>query len=278
MTFLLSKLGDEVLRPSVMLLLLAWIGLILSYHRGSRWGRRLLTVGLVGYLLIFLLPVDSWALLPLEDRFPRPTEPLRVDEIIVLSGAIEAELSRDRGIPSLNSNAERMTAAVALAHRHPEARVLFTGASSAVIPGGPTETEGARQLFASLGLDPTHIIFEDRARNTHENALNSWHLVQPAPAGCWLLITSARHEPRAVGVFREVGWDVTAWPVGYKSGHSLRAWLAPSLSQRFVNLDSAAHEWIGLLAYRLIGWTGTLFPTVQDRQERSDPCDQVHVG
>jgi uncharacterized SAM-binding protein YcdF (DUF218 family) len=267
MTFLLAKFGGDLLRPSVLLLLLCWIGFWFAFRRDSARGRRLLAAGLTGDLLILLLPVDSWALLPLEDRFPRPSEPSHIDGIIVLGGAIATETTRDRGIPSLNSDAERMTEGVALARRHPEARLVFTGASGSVIPGGPIETDGARQLFTALGLDPARIIFEDESRNTRENALNSRRLVHPAPESCWLLITSARHEPRAVGVFRHIGWSVTAWPVAYKSGRSLRAWVEPSFSSRLGNLDVAAHEWLGVIGYRMMGWTDTLFPAPQGAAE-----------
>jgi uncharacterized SAM-binding protein YcdF (DUF218 family) len=264
MTFILTKFGGDLLRPSVLLLLLCWAGFWFGRYRDSAWGRRLLAAGLIGYLLILLLPVDSWVSLPLEDRFPRPAEPSNIDGIIVLGGAIATEITRDRGIPSLNADAERMTEAVALALRHPEARLVFTGASGSVIPGGAIETDGARQLFAALGLDPARIVFEDRSRNTRENASDSWRLVHPARESCWLLITSASHVPRAIGVFRHIGWNVTAWPVAYKSGRTLRAWVEPSFSSRLGNLDAATHEWLGLFGYRLIGWTDTLFPAPQD--------------
>jgi uncharacterized SAM-binding protein YcdF (DUF218 family) len=264
MTFLLAKFGGGLLNPSVLLLLLCCAGFWFAFYRDSTWGRRLLAAGLMGYLLILLLPVDQWALLPLEDRFPRQGEPSHIDGVIVLGGAIATGITRDRGIPSLNADAERMTEAIALAQRHPEAQLVFAGASGSVIPGGPIETTGARQLFTAFGLDPARIIFDNRSRSTRENASDSWRLVHPARESCWLLITSARHEPRAVGVFRHIGWSVTAWPVAYKSGHSLRAWLEPSFSGRLGNLDAAAHEWLGLLGYRLIGWTDTLFPAPQD--------------
>jgi uncharacterized SAM-binding protein YcdF (DUF218 family) len=264
MLFLLSKLGGDLVRPSVLLLSLSWTGLGLMSRWGSVWGWRLLVTGLAGYLLILLLPLDSWALLPLEDRFPRPAQTTRIDGIVVLSGAVDTEISRDRGIPSLNDAAERMTEAVALARHHPEARIVFTGASSAIIPGGPTEVDGARQLFSALGLDLARITFEDRARNTIENARNSRALVRPAAGEHWLLVTSAKHEPRAMGVFRHIGWQITAWPIAYKSCHSLCAWTAMSFLQRLSNLDAAAHEWVGLLTYRLIGWTDAWFPAPQD--------------
>jgi hypothetical protein len=57
--------------------------------------------------------------------------------------------------------------------------------------------------------------------------------------------------------------------VAYRSGRSLRAWMMPSLSERLENLDAAAHEWVGLLAYRLFDRIGALFPEGDDTP---DPC------
>ena len=71
--------------------------------------------------------------------------------------------------------------------------------------------------------------------------------------------------PRAAGVFGAAGWTVLADPVGYKTAPVLRVELAPSLPERVVRLDAAWHEWVGLLAYRLLGRTDRLFPA-PDRQ------------
>src|SRR5208283_449632 len=134
------------------------------------------------------------------------------------------------------------------------------GASSDIVTGGPTEAEWAGPLLQSLGLRSGRIIIEAEARNTYENALNTWRLVHPAAGECWLLVTSAAHMPRAMGTFRRVGWNPTAWPVSYKTGHSVWTWFSQSPSQRLAGLDSAAHEWFGLLAYRLMDRTDALFP------------------
>jgi hypothetical protein len=40
--------------------------------------------------------------------------------------------------------------------------------------------------------------------------------------------------------------------------------MIPSMSERLANLDAAAHEWMGLLAYRLFGRTDALFPEADD--------------
>ena len=43
-------------------------------------------------------------------------------------------------------------------------------------------------------------------------------LVHPAPGEVWLLVTSAFHMPRAVGIFRAQDWPVVAYPVDYQTG------------------------------------------------------------
>ena len=71
----------------------------------------------------------------------------------------------------------------------------------------------ARQLWTGMGVPPERMLFETAARNTHENAVLAHALAKPRPGETWLLVTSASHMPRSVGVFRRAGWDVVPWPV-----------------------------------------------------------------
>ena len=262
LTFVFGKFVDTITSPTALLLLSAFIGLLLTARRhDSVAGRRLLWIGVGGFVLLQLLPVDQWALLPLEDRFPQVTHPpAHVDGIIVLGGAIETELSADRGIPALNGDAERITEAVILARRYPTARLIYTGGEGALIPSGLAEADAARSLFTAMGVAPDRLTLEDRSRTTYANAVLTKALVQPQPGQIWILLTSAYHMPRSVGVFRAVGWQVLPWPVGYKSGHDLLTWMPRMLGIRLNQLDDAVHEWVGLIAYRLMGRTDTLFP------------------
>ena len=66
-----------------------------------------------------------------------------------------------------------------------------------------------------LGVDPARIIVEDQSRNTEENARFTAAIVHPEPKQRWLLVTSAFHMPRAIGVFEKAGFDVVADPVAY---------------------------------------------------------------
>ena len=76
-----------------------------------------------------------------------------------------------------------------------------------------------------------------------------------------LLVTSAFHMPRAVGLFRKAGIDVLPWPTDYRTSGTAR--LAFDFTQPSANAQiatTAMREWIGLFAYYLTGRTHRLLP------------------
>jgi uncharacterized SAM-binding protein YcdF (DUF218 family) len=153
-----------------------------------------------------------------------------------------------------------MTALVELARRFPNARVIFSGGSAALFPQA-TEAEFALRLFERLGLPPGRVIAEDNSRNTVENARFSKEVAKPKPGERWLLVTSAYHLPRAMGVFRKAGFPVEAYPVDWRTRGArdvLRPF--PTLGDGLRRTDTAVREWVGLLMYRLTGRSDELFP------------------
>ncbi len=260
MFFILSKVLWWIAKPSSVLVLALLLGLIASLLRW-RAGRWLLWLGAVGFILVAVQPVDDVILWPLEQRFPAVrTMPDHLDGIIVLGGAVDPGLTAKYGMPALNDAAERMTTFVTLARAYPTAKLIFSGGSGMIERPDLREADTARQLFADLGLDTSRIIFERDSRNTYENAVFSKRLADPQPGERWALVTSAMHMPRAVGAFREVGWAVLPWPVGYKA---FNEGLLGNLGVKLERLDSAVHEWLGLAAYRLAGRSSALFPAPQ---------------
>jgi uncharacterized SAM-binding protein YcdF (DUF218 family) len=111
-----------------------------------------------------------------------------------------------------------------------------------------------------IGAPVYRVIFESEARNTFENALLSRELARPKPGETWVLISSATHMPRAVGVFRKLGWPVLPYPVAYRSGKDAGIRLFPGLAATLAQVDDVAHEWVGLLVYWLLDRTSALLP------------------
>ncbi|MEE8664098.1 MAG: YdcF family protein [Acetobacter sp.] len=255
--FLIGKLFGLACRPSALLTICLIAGLCL--HR-KKAGRILMAVAGMGFFLCLLLPVGDWALRPLENRFQIPAKlPEHIDGIIVLGGGINDRISQDRQTPVLSPAGNRMTTGVILAHRYPGSRLIFSGGSGAVIQGQANESDWAHVLFRELEVPETQITLENRSRTTWENALFSKELVHPDPGSIWLLVTSADHMPRAVGMFRKAGWNVIPYPTGYQTLIHGNQWLF-SLSGTLFKLDTAFHEWAGLFAARLRHETDSLFP------------------
>jgi uncharacterized SAM-binding protein YcdF (DUF218 family) len=264
--FVFSKLAWALVQPSnvlLLLLVLATLGLLLGYRRFGTW---LLCGVTLALIVITVLPIGTWLLTPIENRFAPPALPEHVDGIIMLGGGVEPDTSAIRGQIALNESAERVTALVELAHRYPEARLVVSGGIGSLVGGTGHPARALEAFYRQQGLDVARIQFEERSRNTQENAAFAKELVHPGPDERWLLVTSAYHMPRSVGVFRQAGWPVIAYPVDYRSGGAvdfrgvLGRLVEPNVGEGLIELDLAVKSWVGLLAYRLMGRTSALFP------------------
>ena len=263
MAFILSKLFWFLFNPGNLLVL----GLVTGYLAGfapwkrfRRLGRIVLVTTLGAMLAVAILPLGSWLTVPLEERFPAPAVlPEGVAGIIALGGAFHLRRSADRGTAQLNEYGERMIAFADLARRFPEARLIFTGGSGSLRDHEIRESDFVPGLMADLGIDPGRILFERESRNTHENAVYSKRLAKAPPGEVWLLITSAFHMPRAMGVFRAAGWDVVPYPVDYQTSGPGQGRLGFSLTSGLYLLGLGLHEWVGLAAYRALGWTTAFY-------------------
>ena len=255
-----SKILSPLLDPGNFLLFLLVLGALLYMTRWNRTGRALMIGAITGLLVIAVLPLGSWLTTPLENRFQAPPDLQQVDGIIVLGGATQAYLTKIRGQSSLNANAERLTGFVNLARRYPDARLVFTGGSSALKGDTISEADIAEQIFQGLGLDTSRIHFERNARNTWENAQKTYPVIKPSADQTWLLVTSARHMPRAVGVFRKTGWSVTAWPVDYRTSGETAFGLRFNLKAGLAGLSEGIREWVALMVYVFMDRTDNLFP------------------
>ena len=262
MFFVISKVLGFFAIPSNLVMSIGILGLLLLPTRFMRAGRWLVVTSLILLAILGLSPLANLLIIPLEQRFPPwDAGSGAPDGIIVLGGAISPDVSAARNDVALNESAERLTAVAELARRYPNARILFSGGSGALIYDEGTEAEFAARILESFGIPYARVMLEDRSRNTAENAVYTKELVKPKPGERWLLVTSAHHMPRSIGVFRKVGFVVEAYPVDWRT----RGWedaLRPfaTLGDGLRRADTAVREWVGLLAYWLTGKSSELFP------------------
>lgn len=266
MFYTISKVAWFFATPSNLLISLVLLGLILAlFKRFRRLGIGLSLVFTVATGALGLLPIASYILLPLEERFPPFRDDGRpVDGIILLGGSVEAADSASRGMIVSNESAERVLDTIQLAHRYPNARILISGGGGTVFGDGAAEAPIIAAYLKSVGIDPGRILVEDRSRTTSENALFSRDLAKPREGERWLLVTSAWHMPRAVGVFEKADFPITPYPVDFRTGggrnnHRPFAFVSEGLRR----LDLGTKEWVGLIGYYATDRTATLFPGPQ---------------
>jgi len=261
MFFTVSKVAGFFATPSNVVISIGCLGLALLATRRARAGIWLIAASFVALAILGLSPIGNALMIPLEQRFS-PWDAARgpPDGIIVLGGAISPDLSFARNEVVLNESAERLTVAAELARRYPNARILFSGGNGELIPG-ESEAPFASRLLQALAIPRDRILLEDRARNTFENAVYSKQIAQPMPGERWLLVTSAYHLPRAMGVFRKVGFPVEPYPVDWRT-RGLEDALRPfaTAGDGLRRVDTAVREWVGLAAYWITGRSSELFP------------------
>jgi uncharacterized SAM-binding protein YcdF (DUF218 family) len=259
--FIFGKLVWAVVQPGNLLLLFLLAGvLILLLSRGRR-GKVLVALSALGFALFAIAPVGPAMLLALEQRLPRPAVlPERVDGILVLGGAVEPSLSLSYGETVFNSAVARVLAGIALARRHPEAKLALIGGEGGFLPVGLAESRATLGFATEEGIPPERILLEERSRSTHENAVYAKELIRPKPGETWVLVTSAYHMPRAIASFDAVGWAVIPYPVDYKIDPQTGLRANFNLLDGLSAATLAGKEWAGLLGYRLMGWTRELFP------------------
>ena len=260
--WMISKVFWQLASPDISLLLVLSAGVCLLYFDREKLGRTLITVATIIIVLFSLFPISNMLLIPLENRFPIP-EPLPKDinGVIVLGGAERPQLTQERGQVSLGGSAERLTTFVSLARRFSDVKLVYAGGQGAIGLQEYKAAFTARLFFEQMGLDPDRVIFDSQSRNTMENAQNAFKLVKPKKGEKWVLITSAWHMPRSVGIFRKLDWEVIPYPVDFKTTGKLELNLVipPKLSSTS-SVSNVLYEWIGLIYYRLLGRTSELFP------------------
>ena len=266
MFYYASKFAALLVLPSSAGLIAITVGLLLIAFSATRrkQGLWIASTGVIILMVAGFSPMSNWLIYPLEQRFanhPLPTATDPVHGIIILGGFEDGWVSAGRPSLAVNEAAERLTEAVRYAKRWPQAKIVFTGGVGGFLASGTDAAGPVGAFLADAGVKPERIVLEGQSRNTLENAIFTRRLVAPKSGDTWLLVTSAYHMPRAIGVFRTAGFNVVPAPVDYRTRDSrdlVRFFNRASAG--LMRSDLALKEWIGLVAYRLTGRTAELFP------------------
>lgn len=251
MFFLLSKVLDFLLLPTVWLLVLLIMALLAPPPR-----RRRCLVAALGLLAVSTNPfVVNELLLAWE---PAPVGlaalPRQADAAVLLTGITQGQKSpHDRVY--LGPGADRFTNALWLYRAGRVRRIIISGGSGAVQATAHTEADDLTTLLRLAGVPNAAIIREEKSRNTRENALFTKQLLAPGQ-DTLILVTSAFHQRRALGCFARAGLHSIGFPAGYRSADrrlAPEAWLVPS-PEALANFSLLTHEVAGWVIYKVLGY------------------------
>jgi len=249
----LSKLIWLIVSPDSLLIFFFGVVFFLLWRGKNVLAKKVLGIMLGLMLIVAALPVGEWLLYPLETKYPHNPELEGIDGIIVLAGSEQHVHSKLWNQVMVGEAIERNLVFMMLARKNPDAKLVFTGGVGSMLQQDYKAADVAKRLFQEQGMDVSKIIFERESRNTWESALLSKNLVNPELGSNWILITTAWHMPRSIGIFCKVGWQVIPYPVDYSTQPGNQMRISWGFASNLNKLVTATKEWTGLMIYRLTG-------------------------
>ncbi len=209
--FFMKKIISRFLFPVPLSLEFLFMGLLLLWFtRRQRAGKALVTCGamlLAGFSNIF---ISNALLRPLEHRYP----PLVITHIgagIPAVGfiAVLGGWGDDDPDVSVTSHVspDLMVRLIEGVHLHRE-----IPRSKLILSGGNDSAEGMTDVAEALGVSAEDILRLSEPRDTEDESRQIAPIVGPQQ---FILVTSASHMPRAMGLFRERGLQPIAAPTDY---------------------------------------------------------------
>lgn len=177
------------------------------------------------------------------------------DAIVVLGGGVQREGTLRPRTELTDPSMRRTTCGSDLFREGWAPRLVLTGGDASIFGQGPKESIEMKKLALRLGVPEGTITVETRSRTTYESAVATRRMLGQASV---LLVTSASHMPRALGLFRKQGLKPGGYPCGYMVQDRPGDWsgtpldLLPSVGA-LTESTKAINELVGTVVYWLIG-------------------------
>ena len=252
MFFVFSKILTFLFFPLPFFIFFGLIYIIILKGKN----KKILVLPLLMLWLFSSMPISQFLIRSLEMKFPpvSPDSAPKADVIVVLGGMINNTSYYDSRT-ELNGSIERLTDAIALYKRDKANKILITGGSGHLFHQANPESILAKIFLVEMGVRAKDIIVESQSRNTAENAIFTKEILKKMKAKKIILITSAFHMRRAVGVFKKNNIAHVPFPTDYSSLKYISLWDSVIPSAYFLEISTIAiKEWVGIIAYTIKGY------------------------
>ena len=260
MSFYLSKILWLIINPFNIFIFFIFFGFISHFFLRNIFYKLSFFIAMLFFVITALMPTGKYMFYQLEKKFhSKILLPKKIDGILILSGATNPLLTKEFDQINLNGSIERLTESIQLLKKYPTAKIIFSGGSGSLQNPDLTHAYVAKKFYIQQQIDVNKIIFESKSRNTFENIFFSKEIANPKPTENWILITTAFHMTRALNIGEKLNWQFIPYAVDFQLSKKF-SW-KPTLN--FLNnillMQSASHEWVGLIAYYFMGRTNKIY-------------------
>ncbi|TAG57349.1 MAG: YdcF family protein [Cytophagales bacterium] len=254
MFFILSKILRSLLYPTTWIFILLFFQLILSNPKIKK------KITIITFIMFFLVSngfiitkIISWYETPLT-----PINQVQTHEIGIILGGASRIVESDTNRLFLGPSGDRIVQAIQLYKLGKIKKILFSGGAGNLTGEKIPESVMVRKYFLQIGIPEKDLIFEDKSRNTYENAVFTKNILSNnfTPNLPYLLITSSLHMPRSVAIFKKQGFLITPFSIDQLYDPAYREidfYFAPK-TESIQMLENLLHEIIGYITYFLMGY------------------------
>lgn len=263
MFLFLSKLLPLLIYPLGLACVLLVVALI-CLKRRPRWAAGAIALALALLLVSSNSGVSTAVIRSLEGRYQDTVNLPEAEAIVVLGGAIKPQFPPRPWI-DVAEEGDRVLhgARLYLAGKAP--LLVFSGGRITWGQGqSRSEAADMAELAEALGVPTRAILMEPDSLNTFENAAYTQVLLGDRGIERILLVTSAMHMPRALGIFKKQGFEAIPAPTDFHVARDpadprLNTWQGRTLSlvpqtENLHYFTRALKEYIGIGIYWAKGW------------------------
>lgn len=251
MFFILSKLLDFLISPTVVLLLLSIIALLVK----KQTIRKRLLIIITGMLLLFTNPFIINELYRFWEIKKQPEKHKTYEAGIILSGFMKKDDTYNS--LSFGNATDRLTEGLMLYKNGIIKRIIISGGSGSLIDNTRESVLAKDFLVKYCAVPDSAVLIDTVSRNTYENAVESKKIVESKGVKSLIIITSAWHMRRAEACFKKVGLNVDVHPIDgiyRKQNYNPSNTIIPD-TENISRWEILLHEIVGIIIYKLKGYS-----------------------
>ncbi|MHC1770519.1 MAG: YdcF family protein [Flexilinea sp.] len=259
----LSKFLPQLIYPASLVTVFLILALVFTKHK--KWQKLFLIIALAVLLICGNQFPSALLIRSLETAYP-PFDGSKKAEVIVLLGGGTETKEYPRQIVEISGAGDRILYGAHLINEG-YGKYLLTGGRYIdwLHDTGTSPASEMAEIAVDLGVPEEQIIIQDKSVNTREEAEADAEILRGMGVDEIILVSSATHMRRAVGLYEAQGLKVIPAPTDYSfsdeewktlttfSWSRFYTYIIPQASN-MNSLETALKEYIGIAVYKMRGW------------------------